>query len=164
VFLNENIQLPIITYRTRASAIIIRDDRVLLVKHNDASHDEEWWCLPGGTVEFGESVSECAEREVLEETNLSVMVNHLMYVHDVIHIHANSYKRDFCFSIDHCSGNLLAPRGETYPHEARYFSREEISVESTRCSVVPRILRDRFWIDLKRLNLGVQYLGITLLS
>jgi 8-oxo-dGTP diphosphatase len=49
--------------------IIIKDGKVLLGKRRNA-HGEGTWCFPGGHLEFGERVEDCAAREVLEETNL----------------------------------------------------------------------------------------------
>lgn len=43
--------------------------------------DNGQWCLPGGRMEPGESVSECCIREVLEETGLIVTVGALVGVY-----------------------------------------------------------------------------------
>ena len=50
---------------TRAQCIVTKKDRVLLVKHR--LDDKEWYCLPGGAVEEGESPLEAALRELSEE-------------------------------------------------------------------------------------------------
>jgi 8-oxo-dGTP diphosphatase len=54
----------------RCSAIVFRDDTVLLVHRIRNGTDD--WVLPGGTPRPGESMAACARRETLEETGLSV--------------------------------------------------------------------------------------------
>jgi len=51
-----------------SAAIFDSQSRVLLTKRQDNGQ----WCLPSGGMEPGESVAEGCEREVLEETGLSV--------------------------------------------------------------------------------------------
>ena len=43
--------------------------------------DIEWWNLPGGGLELGETVEEGVCREVREETGLEVEVDHLVCVY-----------------------------------------------------------------------------------
>lgn len=51
----------------RVQAIVVRDGKVLLVKHRLRETGEEWWCLPGGGQEAGETPAEGAVRELREE-------------------------------------------------------------------------------------------------
>jgi ADP-ribose pyrophosphatase YjhB (NUDIX family) len=55
-------------------AVIDADRRVLLTRREDF----EVWCLPGGTVDDGESLAEAAVREVREETGLEVRLARLV--------------------------------------------------------------------------------------
>ena len=48
---------------------IRQDDAILLVKQN---YGQQYWSLPGGKMEPGESIDEAAIREVKEETGLDV--------------------------------------------------------------------------------------------
>ena len=60
-----------------SAAIFDAQGRILLTKRADNGQ----WCLPGGAVEPGESVAEACEREVFEETGLSVRVKRLVGVY-----------------------------------------------------------------------------------
>ncbi len=60
-----------------SAAIFDESGRVLLTRRTDNGQ----WCLPGGGMDPGESVAEACEREVLEETGLSVRVRRLVGVY-----------------------------------------------------------------------------------
>ena len=60
-----------------SAAILDNEGRVLLTKRSDNGQ----WCLPGGAMEPGESAAEACEREVFEETGLSVRVKRFVGVY-----------------------------------------------------------------------------------
>lgn len=59
--------------RISARAVILRDNRLLLVNAYAAA-DSTLWCAPGGGVETGRSIPDNLAREVYEETGLRVSV------------------------------------------------------------------------------------------
>ena len=61
------------------TGVIIRNDagEILLEKRSDCG----MWGLPGGRVEPGESVTESALREVMEETGLEIRITRLVGVY-----------------------------------------------------------------------------------
>ena len=65
--------------RLGCSAVLFGDDRkkVLLTRRTDNGQ----WCLPGGMIDPGESVTEGCEREVFEETQLRVRVTRLIGIY-----------------------------------------------------------------------------------
>jgi 8-oxo-dGTP diphosphatase len=55
--------------RIRVSAILRREDRILLCRHEKGG--KEYWLLPGGGVNSGESLVDALHRELLEEVGIS---------------------------------------------------------------------------------------------
>lgn len=64
-------------FRIGVNALIFDEERILLAHRRDI----DWWNLPGGGMELGETVEEAACREVLEETGLEVVVDALVGVY-----------------------------------------------------------------------------------
>ena len=54
---------------TGASVIVYEQGRVLLIKRGKEPYMGRW-SLPGGSHEYGETLEECARRELKEETGL----------------------------------------------------------------------------------------------
>ncbi len=57
--------------RIGVGVCVIKDDLILLGRRLN-SHGQGTWAFPGGHLEFGESLAACAQREVQEETGLSI--------------------------------------------------------------------------------------------
>ncbi len=60
--------------RVGVAVLVRRDGHLLLGRRRSASHGDGEWQLPGGHLEFMETVEACAAREAAEETGLAVQV------------------------------------------------------------------------------------------
>ena len=107
-------------------AIIIEDDRVLLVKRAHPPIQGQW-SIPGGVLEVGEMVQEAAIREAREETGLVVEPGELLGVYDRILRDPDQRVQYHYVLIDFLcrpvGGELLAASDAA---EVRWFRREEL--------------------------------------
>jgi predicted dehydrogenase/ADP-ribose pyrophosphatase YjhB (NUDIX family) len=69
---------------TRYQGAIVRDDHVLLIRHEMHDGSNTYWLLPGGGREPRETRETCVKREMLEETHLKVQIERLL-VDEVAH-------------------------------------------------------------------------------
>jgi 8-oxo-dGTP diphosphatase len=67
----------------RVGAVVEREGALLLVRHQKPDRDP-YWVLPGGRLEPEETIPECAEREVAEETRLSARFSGVLYVSEFL--------------------------------------------------------------------------------
>jgi 8-oxo-dGTP diphosphatase len=70
-------------FGVRVGAVVERDGAFLLVRHEKPGRDS-YWVLPGGRLEPGETIPECAERELLEETGLRGRFAGVLYVSEFL--------------------------------------------------------------------------------
>ena len=90
--------------RVRVAVVIIRGDKILLAKHSKGG--KEYWVLPGGGVEKGESLTEAAVREIKEETNLNIRVKKLVFISEAIPADKHRHVIDFFFTGEILSGEI----------------------------------------------------------
>jgi 8-oxo-dGTP diphosphatase len=65
-------------------AVIVRDGKVVIVQRGTEPLKGQW-SVPGGALEVGETLRECAAREALEETGLRVEAGEVLEVFDSIY-------------------------------------------------------------------------------
>lgn len=68
--------------RTAARAVIIDDNRLLVLRRTGVQG--EFYVLPGGGQNHGESIFDTLKREVLEEVSLNVEIKELLFLNEFI--------------------------------------------------------------------------------
>jgi 8-oxo-dGTP diphosphatase len=123
-------------------AVVVDKGKILLVKRaNEPS--KGLWAIPGGKVEPGETLQAAAEREIAEETGLTIKASMPVYTFDLIQRQGDTIK--FHYVIIDMLARLvegeLSPAGDAL--DARWFSPDEIDADS-----VNKITRDFLMANL----------------
>ena len=139
---------PSMDFGIRVAAVVARDGALLLVRHQKPDRDP-YWVLPGGRLEPGETIPQCAEREVSEETGLSARFSGLLYV--------NEFLREGRHTVDITvrmapegdgeavlgSDPEVAPGSEPTLRELRWVGQDELGeIELLPGSIKARLLED----------------------
>ena len=90
---------------TRISVVVISEQKILLVKHRKGTR--QYWVLPGGRLEYGETFHECAVREVKEETGLDVVVDKIVFLSEAIATDRSSHIVNV-YVTAHVTGGVMA--------------------------------------------------------
>jgi ADP-ribose pyrophosphatase YjhB (NUDIX family) len=116
----------------RVGAVVAREGALLLVRHQKPDRDP-YWVLPGGRLEPGETIPECAEREISEETGLSARFSGVLYVSEFLR--AGRHTVDITVR--------MTPEGD---EEAELGSDPEVAPGSEPT------LRELRWVDINELR------------
>jgi len=71
-------------------AVVFHNNKVLLVKRGQPPCQNEW-AIPGGRIKLGESLQQAAEREVYEETGITVKAGEAIFSFDLIEKDKNAH-------------------------------------------------------------------------
>ena len=115
------------TPRVGVGAITVKDRKVLLVKRG-IEPSKGLWAIPGGMLKLGETLQECASREILEETGIKIKVGDCIYVFDFLE-RDNKRKFKFHFVVVDFAAEYISgePKGADDALEDRWLSPEELN-------------------------------------
>lgn len=129
-----------------ANVIILNKDGKILMHHR---RDRDWWGLPGGMMEIGETLEETAIREVKEEINLDVSNLKIFNIYsgpEFFYIYPDGNQVHNVTATYICkvySGEIIVE--ETEGRDAKFFSLEDLpkNISSTIQPILNE-LKDRF--------------------
>ncbi|MCK4261486.1 NUDIX hydrolase [bacterium] len=107
----------------RVAVILVKGNKILLAGHRKRSRT--YWVLPGGKVEYGETIEETAKREMKEETNLKIRLNELVFIDETITGNGGRHVINFYFTAKALSGKLKVAKGKVL-REAKFFSPKQV--------------------------------------
>jgi len=109
---------PLLTVDT----VVIEDSYILLIRRKNDPY-RGFWALPGGFVEYGETVEDAAVRETKEETGIDVKLGNLVGVYSDPDRDPRGHTVTVCFLGIKLGGTV---RSATDAEDARYFDLNEI--------------------------------------
>lgn len=121
------------TPRLAARALILQDDRLLLVNAYPGGRSD-LWCAPGGGTESGASLPANLAREVHEETGLRVAVGEPALINEFHDPRTGFHQVDIFFRCT-LTGGHLSPDWrdpERVVTERRFFSRQALELGQIR--------------------------------
>ncbi|WP_424354411.1 NUDIX domain-containing protein [Methanobacterium sp. MBAC-LM] len=102
--------------------ILCEDDSIVLIKRKYDPYKGSW-ALPGGFVEWGETVESAVVREVKEETGLEADIIELVGVYSDPERDPRGHTVTVCYLVRKIGGNLKA---DTDASIAQHFKKDEI--------------------------------------
>lgn len=105
--------------------VLVRNKNKYLLVKEVLEGGKTWWIVPGGKVEFGETIEEAAKREILEETGIIAKELKFLCFKEALFPQYN-YHTVIFFYLVQTNNSKLAKDVEGKVIEARWFTKREI--------------------------------------
>lgn len=137
--------------RVRASGLLVKDEKILLVKLRSPISNDDIWTPPGGGVEFGESIHEALKREFKEETGLYVEVGKLIHINELLEVPFHAM--EFYFWVEEVDGKLELGKDPEHDAESQLLKELEfVSYHELRKRKVKPDFLEMSFLKIKNLS------------
>ncbi|RUA08329.1 MAG: NUDIX hydrolase [Fusobacteria bacterium] len=140
------------TIRIRVCGILEKNDELLLVKHT--KNNKEYYLLPGGGVDHGEDFKTALKREFLEECNLNIQVEDMVFISEGIAPNGGRHIISIYFKVKYIDGDLKVGEDEGNLIGVEYIKKSDLD-KITLYPNTKKELKEYF----KDRNSGIKYLG-----
>jgi ADP-ribose pyrophosphatase YjhB (NUDIX family) len=131
--------------RVRVAALVVVDGRVVLVRHR--SGPSVYHLLPGGGVDYRETLEHAVIREVREETGLDVSLGRLLFASDTIDPHGPRHVVNLTFAADITGGHITESPEDTRIEAVDLVTPESLATLDLRppmAGAIQRVLAGEF--------------------
>ncbi len=140
--------------RQRVSAVIIKDDKILLIKR--IKPDKVYYVFPGGGVETGEELEQALIREIKEELSLKIVDYKFLFSLDLFGYGQSFYKNEqyqnsFYLVVDFVGQPIIGGPEKQRMNEGNVY--EPVWLDVKGLSKLPNFLPTEAVIKFKELNL-----------
>jgi len=125
-------------------AVVIHQECVLLVKRGNAPY-QGMWCIPGGRVQYGETLQHAAEREIMEETGITIKAKQPVYTFEIIDTENTEQPLHYVvidLEADYMSGEI---KPDDDALDAKWFTKDEIHQD--RVQELTRNFLKQWWLN-----------------
>lgn len=133
----------------RVAVIAIKDNKILLIHR--FKDGREFWVVPGGSVDEGESLEETGKREIKEETSLDVEIGEKLWEYDNDY-YGQGIRKEYYFLASQVLGSELKFTGEELtraPKEDK-FEPEWVALDQVKeINLVPEVVKDKILLSFR---------------
>ncbi len=126
----------LLSTRIRVAAIIVEDGKILLARHEKKG--KRYWVVPGGGVDFCETLEEALTRELVEEANVVIRVHDLVLANDSIPKNRRRHIVNLYFTAEILSGHVKVGASDKRLIDMRFVPIEKLP----RLKMFPDVRRE----------------------
>lgn len=120
-------------------AFIFSEKKILLCRQKNPFRD--YWTLPGGSVEEGETILDCISREITEEIGVVLEINQMLFIRELID--SSRHRIEFYFSVIEPDNKQIfdniIPCNEIA--EVKFFTVEDLQQVNVKPICLPELIR-----------------------